>query len=78
VARLGPCAVDAVVEEPRHEDMLANVAFLVERRRLGAFDDALDRLGNVLGRSKRVRRLGPLPAYRFVELVLDQEVGAWS
>src|SRR4051812_8235924 len=74
MARLGPLAVDAAVDEPRHEDMLASVAFLVERRRLDEFDAKLDALGG----ERRVRCVGPLPAYHFVELVLDQEAGAWA
>src|SRR3954471_2600628 len=78
VERLGPHVVDAVVSEPRHEDMLANVAFLVERARRPAFDAALEQLGALFGDETRVRCVGPLPAYRFVELVLEPEAGTWA
>ena len=76
--RIWPHAVDAVVSEPRHEDMLANVAFLVERGRRRAFDAALEELGALFGDEARVRCVGPLPPYRFVEVMLEPEAGAWA
>ena len=78
IAAVSDFAVDAAVDEPRHDDMLANVAFLVERQWVAAFDGALDELGREFGPGRRVRAVGPMPPYHFVELALDQEAGAWA
>jgi hypothetical protein len=75
---LGPLAADAVVRDPRHEDMLATVAFLVDRSALAAFDAALERFGAELWDEIRVRCDGPLPPYHFSELELDPDAGAWA
>ena len=67
--------VDAAIDEPRHDDMLANVAFLVERGRVGDFERALP--APVDGRT--VRCVGPMPPYHFVELGLElEEAGSWA
>jgi hypothetical protein len=76
--QLGPAIVDAIVDEPRHEDVLTGVACLVERRRMEAFELAVERLGGELGEELRVRCVGPLPPYHFVDIGLAQEVGAWG
>ena len=71
--------VDAVVKEPRHDDVLAGVAFLVERHRIGAFESALEVLNVGLGEARQVRCVGPLPPYHFVDLGLAVgEAGAWA
>jgi len=74
---LGPLSADAVVGEPAHDEMLANVAFLVERERVAEFDGLVERLAARLDPEMRVRTLGPLPPYRFVDLAL-QENEAWA
>jgi hypothetical protein len=73
----GELAVAADVGEPAHEDMLANVGFLVARSRRAEFDAAVDRLGARLGEPMRVRCVGPLPPYRFADVPLTRE-GAWA
>jgi hypothetical protein len=78
IAAVSDFVVDAAVDEPRHDDMLANVAFLVERRWVAAFDGAMDELARELGSERKLRLVGPLPPYHFVELALDQEAGAWA
>src|SRR4051795_3064756 len=78
IAAVSDFTVDAAVEDPRHDDMLANVAFLVERKWVAAFDGALEELGEELGPDRRIRAVGPMPPYHFVELALDQEAGAWA
>jgi Gas vesicle synthesis protein GvpL/GvpF len=74
---LGHAAADAIVIDAAHDEMLANVAFLVDRERIAAFDGLVEKLAASLGDRMRVRALGPLPPYRFVDLAL-QEDEAWA
>jgi hypothetical protein len=74
----GDIAVAADVGEATHEDMLANVAFLVARSRREAFDEAIDELGARLRAPVRARCVGPLPPYRFADVPLTEEAGAWA
>jgi|SRR5947209_3306672 len=76
VEALAPLAVDAALDEPRHADMEASVAFLVERRRVASFEVAVESLSAELGTDRRVRLVGPLPPYHFVDLGL--EAAAWA
>src|SRR4051812_32079345 len=78
IAAVSDFAVDAAVDEPRHDDMLANVAFLLDRRWIPAFEGAIEGLSAELGTDRGLRVVGPLPPYHFVELALDQEAGAWA
>ena len=78
VDALAPEAVDVMISEPQHEDMHANVAFLVSRGRTGAFLAAAGRLGGGLAPAMSVRCLGPLPPYRFVDVALGEEVATWA
>jgi hypothetical protein len=65
---LEPLAVAISVGEPEHEQVAANVSFLVEEARISAFDQAVDQLGESnLGRLT-FKYTGPLPPYSFVEL----------
>jgi hypothetical protein len=73
---LTPFAAGAVASEPRHEDMLASVALLVERARLPEFDAAVERLGEHAGDEAQIRCLGPLPPYHFADLALEET--AWA
>ena len=75
---LGDIAVAADVGPPAHEDMLANVAFLVARSRHEAFDAEVDELGARLRAPLRARCVGPLPPYRFSDVPLAEEAGAWA
>jgi hypothetical protein len=47
------------------DDMVVNVALLVERSELPNFDAAVDRLGEELGDRLSFRYVGPLPPYSF-------------
>lgn len=47
------------------DDVVLNVAFLVERAELRAFEGAVDRLGDELGDRLTFRYVGPLPPYSF-------------
>ena len=78
LAAAGEIAVASDIGEPTHEDMLANVGFLVARSRLDAFNQAIDAIGARLRAPMRARCVGPLPPYRFADVPLAQEEGAWA
>jgi hypothetical protein len=67
VDRIGPLSVRLDVGEPTYDQMLINVASLVERARLGEIDEAVRVVGADLGPGLRLTYVGPLPPYRFVE-----------
>lgn len=68
ISALAPLAAATEPGEALHEQMLANVAFLVERGRIDEFDAAVSRLGDQLGEPLRLRYMGPLPAFNFVDV----------
>jgi methyl coenzyme M reductase subunit D len=68
IDRLAPFAVDVRVGEPVHERMAVNASFLVERERLGEFDQAVDRVGVEQAGRIQLKYTGPLPPHSFVEL----------
>jgi hypothetical protein len=74
--RVGSLAMDVQVGEPLHEQMVANVALLVERARVPEADAAVERLERDLDPQCRVRYVGPLPPYNFTGL--DEEARAWA
>ena len=47
------------------DELVFNVAFLLERQALPAFDAALERLDEALAGCLSLRRIGPLPPYSF-------------
>jgi hypothetical protein len=79
LAELESHAAAARPSDPVHDEMVANVAFLVERERVAEFDVAVDALGSTLTDPEvRVRYLGPLPPHNFVDLASDMEARAWA
>jgi hypothetical protein len=77
--QLEPLAAAARPGELLHEQMVANVAFLVERGRVAEFDTAVEELGRELTDPEvRVRYLGPLPPHNFVDLASETEARAWA
>src|SRR4051794_641326 len=74
VARLEPHALSTAVSEPAHDQMLVNVAFLVERDRLQEFDGHVDALARDLGPDLISKYVGPLPPFHFV----DAGGAAWA
>ena len=76
VARLEPAALGTEVSEPTHEQMLVNVAFLVERDRLSKFDEQAEALARDFGPDLRCKYVGPLPPFRFVETASGS--AAWA
>jgi len=75
VGRLEPLGLRTDLGEPTHEEMLLNVAFLVERSRVEEFDDAVRSLEGELTAGMQLKYVGPLPPYRFVEM---GEAAAWA
>src|SRR4051812_40514944 len=65
IVALDGVARAAAADEPRHEDMLAAMAFLVDRRGVSAFETALEKLSDELGTERRVRCVGPPPPHHF-------------
>ena len=47
------------------DELVFNVAFLLERQALPAFDAAIERLDEALAGALSLRRIGPLPPYSF-------------
>ena len=47
------------------DELVFNVAFLLEREELPAFDEAIERLDAALAGELAIRRIGPLPPYSF-------------
>ena len=78
VELLDPLAAAAEAGETLHEQMLANVAFLVTRDAVARFDRAVDQLGTELGEEIRISYVGPLAPHRFVDLAAESEVRAWA
>jgi hypothetical protein len=66
--RLGSLAVDREVDDEPIEHQVLRASFLVERKRLPAFDKAMDELAS--GQAGRIdfKYVGPLPPHSFVGL----------
>jgi hypothetical protein len=75
---LGRYAAATKVAEPLHEQMLANVAFLVDRERLSEFDASVQALDRELDEEIRLRYTGPLPPHNFVDVEAGMEAQAWA
>ncbi len=54
------------------QELVANLAFLVERDELQNFEAAVDRLGEELGAHLSFRYIGPLPPYSFATVYLNR------
>jgi hypothetical protein len=66
--RTRPLAVDVQPNPLLADELVFNVAFLLQRDALPAFDAALDRLDTELQGALSIRRVGPLPPYSFATL----------
>lgn len=65
---IGPLAWQSQPNAVLTDEIVFNVAFLVERSALGAFDDAVERLDKELEDSLSFRQIGPLPPYSFATM----------
>jgi hypothetical protein len=61
-------AIASQVGEPTHERVALNASFLVAQDQLEAFDQAVDEVGRQQQHRMRLKYVGPLPPYSFVEL----------
>lgn len=76
VGAIEPLALRTDIGEPAHEQMLLNVAFLIERERLEEVDRAVRRVDEEIPAGMNLKYVGPLPPYRFVEAAI--EGAAWA
>lgn len=80
LARLGPLAHGVVSNALLSEELVMNVAFLIDRARQAEFDRQIRELDRLTGNEIRLRTIGPLPPYSFhtvdVRRVSAQEVKA--
>jgi hypothetical protein len=74
LGRLEPLALAARQEPPSTPDCAVNAAFLVERAKVEEFNAAVAELADEVGDRMRLRYVGPMPAYSFVE----DGVAAWA
>jgi hypothetical protein len=63
---LEPLAVGIASDDPRHERMVVNAAFLVERKRLDDFDAQVERVSRERAERMEFKLIGPRPAHSFV------------
>lgn len=68
VTDLAPVTVSARQNAPMSDLMILNAAFLVERQRIGAFEEAVAALDDAAQERLSFRLAGPLPPYNFVAL----------
>jgi hypothetical protein len=68
VGRLRPLSEDLAVERELPTGLVLAASFLVARRRMNAFDDAMNELAAQYEGRVRFKYLGPLPPHSFVSL----------
>jgi hypothetical protein len=76
VRRLAAVAVDQVVEDPANEWGVVAASFLVNRSETTRFEAGARELADGLGGRVRLRCVGPLPPYSFVDMNLQPVVAA--
>lgn len=75
---LEPLSVAAREEQITNSDAAFNIAFLVDRAGLEAFNQGVRELAGELGERIALRYVGPLPPYSFADIELDTEAAAWA
>ena len=68
VARLGIHCKDVKQHELMNDEMVANVAFLLNKAKIGSFEKTLDQLDKELNGELNFKFVGPLPCYSFYTL----------
>jgi hypothetical protein len=68
LGELSEYVLDYTLAESAHERVVFTASFLVDRTRLGEFDDAVDRVADAQAGRMRFKYTGPLPPHSFVEL----------
>lgn len=70
--QVGPLAWHVQPNAVLTDEIVFNVAFLVDRGALGAFDAAVERLDKELEDSLTFRQIGPLPPYTFATMSITR------
>lgn len=73
LARLRPLVYQTRDSKVLTDRMVLNVAFLVDRSRQSAFDEAVHRLDEEMGQRLIFKYVGPVPPYNFVNIVVSWE-----
>lgn len=73
LARLRPLVYQTRDSKVLTDRMVLNVAFLVDRSRQPAFDEAVHRLDEETGQRLIFKYVGPVPPYNFVNIVVSWE-----
>ena len=68
VEALAPAALAVEVGETRHERVVVQASFLVERERVAEFDRLLEDVADAYDGRIRFKYMGPLPPHSFVQL----------
>ena len=76
--RLEPLALAARLEQPSTIESAVNAAFLVDERRIEEFSEGVSTLGRELAGRIRLRYVGPLPPYSFIDEGTIAGSGAWA
>lgn len=71
LSRLAPIAMAVDTGGPSHERVALNASFLLKRDRLAEFDEAVAEIGRTHEGRLRLKYVGPLPPYSFVELAVE-------
>ena len=71
-SKLTPVASDYSEAPLKSEDMIFNRSFLVEKDKESLFDDAVDEVATEFEEFITFKYIGPLPAYSFVNIELNQ------
>ncbi len=71
LAPLRQIATRTVENNPLADRMVANAAFLVDRRQEKAFDQAVAKLDQEMGHRMSFKYVGPVPPYNFVNIIVN-------
>lgn len=70
---LSPLAVTTRENNTLGDAMVLNAAFLVEKQKVTAFDQAIESLDAKYGNDLQFKYIGPVPPFNFVEIVIKWE-----
>ncbi|PDV98539.1 GvpL/GvpF family gas vesicle protein [Candidatus Viridilinea mediisalina] len=71
LAQLEPLAHEVRIHPPLTDRMVLNAAFLIDRAREEAFDQAIRELDAAMGQRLLFKYVGPVPPYNFVTIKAD-------
>jgi hypothetical protein len=71
LSQLRPLAYKIRANKVITDRMILNAAFLVERDRQAAFDEAVKKIDEDMGKRLALKYVGPVPPYNFVDIVVQ-------